>query len=246
MRKADRADPLSGLAALDPGRRGRPTLPPSEAVQPYDETLADLLRASINADAEASQAAFAALDAEPGGVLWRAAVEAETERVADHLARHGSLPAVDDSSPLLGHLVNVRPDLVVRAYQAQAGAEWADRAVRDYARQSRRLADKLDKVCDDLEAEIQAEWEAAEATGLRGHYEAGDRLCRRWSAAAALFRWATAPDRAYKPPSLSGFPASLEYAEYVADVATGGKERLSPPVPPDEAAQLARYYTGGR
>jgi hypothetical protein len=55
MRKADRADPLSGLAALDPGRRGRRTLPPSEAVQPYDENLADLLRASINADAEPSR-----------------------------------------------------------------------------------------------------------------------------------------------------------------------------------------------
>jgi hypothetical protein len=245
MRKADRADPLSGLAALDPGRRGRPTLPPSEAVQPFDEKLADLLRACINADAEASQAAFAALDAEPGGVLWRALVEAEAERVGDHLARHGELPGVD-GSPLRRHMTDVIPDIIAAAYMAQAGAEWADRRVRDYARQSRRLADKLDETCDDLEARVEAEWQAAERTGERGHYEAGDKLSREWTAAAAVFRWAGSPDRPYVPPRPTSFPARFEYLEYRADVSTGGAERLSPPVPPDVAEKLARYHGGGR
>jgi hypothetical protein len=244
--QGNRSDALAGLVALDPSRRSRPSLPPADAVEPYDARLADLIRGAVVADSEAASSAQMALDAQPGGPLFRAAVEAEAERVADHLARGKSLPFPDDKdSPLRGHLVEVAPQLITLAYQDQAAAQWHDRACRDCSRSNRKLRDRLSEACDDLERRIEAEWAAAEATGLRGRYETGRGLAREWSQAAALFRWCEAPDRPYTPPSRPTFPARFDYAEYAADRATGGKERPSPPLPPDEAAQMARFYTAG-
>jgi hypothetical protein len=116
--------------------------------------------------------------------------------VADHLARPGNLPDID-GSPLRRHVTGVILDSIAAAYMAQAGAEWADRGARDYARQARRFPDRVDERCEDLEVRIEAEWKQAEKTGERGHFEAGCKLGRDWAAAAAVYRWAGSPDRPY-------------------------------------------------
>ncbi len=51
---------------------------------------------------------------------------------------------------------------------------------------------------------------------------------------------------AYMSPRASVFPGDLEYAEYLADRATGGLERTSPPIPPADKQGLDRYYREGK
>jgi hypothetical protein len=103
----------------------------------------------------------------------------------------------------------------------------------------------VQQLSDDLAAEIRHRWESATADRDRGEYDLGRRLCPRWAAAYRLLVWLQNPDLPYTPPRPT-FPGDLEYLEYRADLATGGAERISPPLEPADAEALQNYYGGGK
>jgi hypothetical protein len=231
-------NPLSGLPALGRGRwMPRPSV---ELAGHYDDELADRLADAAEAMADANAAAQDALAAQPGGNLWSAAVRADAVVVCEALDRGDDPP---DASPLAEHMSQVMPDLVAAAWRAQAVLDRADRLAELRAQ---AIAAELSARCDEIEADIAKAWAKAERTKDRADYLAGRKLSAEWAQAVALWSWCRQPNRPYSAPLRPVFPARLDYAEYQADIATGGTERISPPFDPDTAAALDRIYGGGR
>jgi hypothetical protein len=231
-RRGRAPDPLAGLPSL--GHVG-PVRPTPAAVEPYDAELAALLAAAVEAGNDARAAATDAAAAQPGGALWAAAVQAEAIEVSVTLDRGEEWP---ESSPLFAHLTDVAPHLIVHAHRAQAASDWADRRANDRAL---AIAAELSGRCDEIEAQIGVIWLKAQVSKDRADHSAGMKLARQWSEARAVWVWCCQPDRPYVGPRY-GMPGGLEYAEYQADIATGGKERMMPPVPPASAAALEREF----
>jgi len=235
-RRGRTPDPLAGLPTL--GHVG-PMRPTPATVEPYDAELAALLAAALQANEDARAAALDAAAAQPGGNVWAAAVQAEAIEVSVALDRGEEWP---ESSPLFAHLTDVAPHLVVHAHRCAAASDWADRRANDRAL---AIAPELSDRCDEIEAAIGVVWLKAQVSKDRDDYNAGMKLARQWSEARAVWSWCRQPEKPYVGPR-GGMPAGLEWAEYQADIATGGKERMMPPLPPASTAALEREFGGQR
>jgi hypothetical protein len=227
-------DPLAGLSTWGQRR----ALPPRPTLERHaSELLVAALDRVTAAEVEARQAADEASAALPGGLLWRAAIEADRYELAAAVHADRPLPRID-SSALLTHFTEVIPHLVSLGWRASILADLASEALQVAAMAE---ASSVSERCDLLGFQVEERWEQAKRSGRRGEYDAGRETAAAWSEAPALSRWCDQPHQPWRKP-VGGFPSRLQFLEYEASLSCGGEERISPPLPATTTLALEREF----
>jgi hypothetical protein len=221
--------------AIPPLTKRRPALPPAEALEPWDPKAAKRVRAATKATADAQAAALAAEGCQTGGAIWQAAVAADRELTLEALQSTGELPS-SASGPMLTFLTTTVPESHVQARRAAIADELAHQKLRSYLAGADDLRHALDRASDEIEEAMRQAFARTEQTKQRYDYEAARQLGKKWGELTSLYVWAVTPTLGYKKRQGDTFPRNLQWHEYKADRATGGPERVDPPLEPQDQA----------